>query len=133
MWTELVMLKVRRNKPSVIYAQDEISGFCQDRSADMTRPRSVCESVGDIQLLVISSVVVPICGLGNLRRVHFDSLKEIFKSLLQFVRVLIKIPLEKSSVSVASDIGLKYWVSSTKRSTIEKEVESEGHLLYVKE
>ena len=39
MWTELVMLKVRRNKPSVIYAQDEISGFCQDRSADMTRPR----------------------------------------------------------------------------------------------
>ena len=47
MWTELVVLKVRRNKPSVLYAQDEISGFCQDRSADMTRPRSVCESVGD--------------------------------------------------------------------------------------
>ena len=69
----------------------------------------------------------------NLRRVHFDSLKEIFKSLLQFVRVLIKILLEKSSVSVASDIGLKHGVSSVKRSRIEKEVESEGHLLYEKE
>ena len=67
---------------------------------------------------MISSVFVPICGLGNLRRVHFDSLKEIFKSLLQFVRVLIKLPLEKSSVSVASDIGLKHWMSSTKRSRI---------------
>ena len=44
---------------------------------------------------MISSVVVTVCGLGNLRRAHFDSLKEIFKSLLQFVRVLIKIPLEK--------------------------------------
>ena len=48
MWTELVVLKVWHNKPSVLYAPDEISGFCQDRSADMTRPRSVCESVGDI-------------------------------------------------------------------------------------
>ena len=44
--------------------------------------------------------------------------------MLQFVRVLIKILLEKTSVRVASDTGLMHWVSSTKRSRVEKEVES---------